>query len=562
MTETLNGSETGSMELHSLEGVATARLLELLMDALGDASTPLDLASKVSALLAEAAGGWCAVWLRDRAGNHLQLAGVSHFDSSRRAATRDLLAGWTPAGFDLSSPANTEHGRSLIVPLVDLEGLNSFFGSAERARVAAQIGSTSALVAPLVHGHSNLGLLMVVSGSYGIPAADRLEPLFGLIRHIASAFAYLDRLAAVRHASQRLSITNLHLHAILDAIPQGVVVSSAPEGRVVSTSRALSELLGKPLDLDLPISLIPKVYGFASPDGEPYHPDQLPWVITARTGSPVKPQEMLILRNGSEPVTVLCSTSPIPGESGELVGAVALLQDISDRKQLELQKDEFLAMVAHELKTPLTAVKGYLQLILRMARRKEMGSMGPKEFGMLEIADRQVTRLSQLVFDLLDFSMIRMGRLDLRCVDFSLTSLAKDLLAQMQEMAPEVVLDLEGSPDSMVRADPHRVEQVLANLVSNAMKATAPGGRVHVKIGRDGDSVITSVHDSGAGIPREIQGRVFDRFYRGPDRSHEGLGLGLYISREIVDAHGGRIWLESEVGVGTTFHFSLPASER
>lgn len=179
---------------------------------------------------------------------------------------------------------------------------------------------------------------------------------------------------------------------------------------------------------------------------------------------------------------------------------------------------------------------------------------------MLEVADRQVSRLSQLVFDLLDFSLIRMGRLDLRCVTFDLASLVGDLMEQMQVVAPDREMELVASEHAFINADPHRIEQLVTNLISNAVKATGHGGHIQVRIRRGDNFVVTSVQDDGAGMPRDVQERIFERYYRGPDHYHEGMGLGLYISKGIVDAHSGRIWLESEMGKGTCFHFSLPAA--
>lgn len=563
MTETLRDPETGQMELEKTGAEIAARFLALLFDALGSASTPLELAPRAAAAAAEATVGWCCLWLQDRATGELRLAAVSHHIPDKGPLARRLAEEWVPQGCGGVAGRVVGSSRAVSLSLDNEEKLLALFGSEERARLAAALGSASVLVTPLTHGHRNLGLLLLASADPVDAVRDGRSALAtDITRHISTALAQLQRLDTARQATQQLTLTSLHLQAILDSIPQGVVVASAPEGRVVSASRALAQLLGQPLDPKASVSSYPQLYGFATPAGEPYLPDELPWVHAARTGESTKVQEMVIHRANGHGVTALCSACPIVDESGNTVGAVALLQDISDRKELELQKDEFLAMVAHELKTPLTAVKGYVQLIMRLARQRPDQTLGPREFGMLEIADRQVARLSQLVFDLLDFSLIRMGRLDLRYVDFSLTSLARELVAQMQLSAPDRELELLGSEDATVQADPHRVEQLLTNLVSNAIKATLPGGHVQIRVRRMDSSVVTSVQDDGVGMPREVQERIFERYYRGPDRCHEGMGLGLYISKGIVDAHGGRIWLESEVGKGTAFHFSLPAADQ
>ena len=560
---TLRDPKTAHMELERTGAEAAARFFALLFDALAGASTPLEAAPRIAAAVAETIAGWCALWIHDRATGELRLAGASHCDVTKEPLARRLAEGWLPPKYGALPGVAVSLNGAVILGVEDKEKLTALFGSRERAYLATELGSASALVAPLTQGHRSLGLLVAVSADPVESVGNgRVALLSEIARRVATVVAHLHRLDSARQASQQLTLTNLHLQAILEGIPQGVVVASAPEGRVVSTSRALTYLLGRPMDPRVPVSAYPQLYGFARPTGELYRADELPWVYAARTGESSGVEEMVIRGADGRGSTALCSASPILDEIGETIGAVALLQDISDRKELELQKDEFLAMVAHELKTPLTAVKGYVQLILRLASQRADRTLGPRELGMLEVADQQVSRLSQLVFDLLDFSLIRMGRLDLRCVDFSLTSLARDVVAQLQLVAQGVDLEFVGTEDAVVRADPHRVEQVLTNLISNAIKATAPGGHVQIRVRRMDGSVVASVHDDGAGMPREVQERIFERYYRGPDRCHEGMGLGLYISKGIVDAHGGRIWLESEVGKGSSFHFSLAAVEK
>ncbi len=563
MTETLRDPGTGKSESERTRAETAARFLALLFDALAASSTPLQLAPQVTSAVAEALSGWCVLWLQDRAVGDLRIGSVSHHDPKKDSLVFRLAQGWQPLRRqDFHSKALTLT-RLVNLSAEDEDQIRAIFGSDERALLAAELGADSVVVVPLTHGQRTLGLLLMAWAEPGDSRNEsRLSLATEISRHVATAVAQVHRLHSSRQASQQLILTNLHLQAILDSIPQGVVVASAPDGKVVSSSRALAQLLGQPIDPKAPVDSYPTQYGFATPTGELYLPEELPWVRAARTGEPTKVQEMVIHRISGQGVTALCSASPILDDLGNTVGSVALLQDISDRKQLEMQKDEFLAMVAHELKTPLTAVKGYVQLILRFAHQRSDPSLGGREVGMLEIADRQVSRLSQLVFDLLDFSLIRMGRLDLRCVDFSLTGLARDLVAQMQVTAPDRELSLVASDDGTVQADPHRVEQLLTNLLSNAIDATDAGGHIQVRIRRKDSSVVVSVQDDGAGIPREVQERIFERYYRGPDRCHEGMGLGLYLSKGIVDAHGGRIWLESEPGRGTVFHFALRAADQ
>ncbi|MHB0870180.1 MAG: sensor histidine kinase [Chloroflexota bacterium] len=557
----IHRTDVAECEIGHPRAEIAARFLALLFDALASSSSPIDLAPRVAAAAAAAVDGWSALWLTERSTGSLHLAAVHHQEPSKSLLAEQLVDGWLP--LEHQALPSTVAGQSRISRLVaptDLQA-EELFGSPRRAQLATQVGCSCLLVAPLVRGHRTLGLLLLAPSAADVEADEEWEELaIEMGRHVTTAIVQIQRLDSARQASQQLTLTSLHLQAILDSIPQGIVVASAPEGRMVSTSRALVRLLGRQPDLQAAVRHYPQLYGLIRPTGEHYRTEELPWVRSVQTGEPTPVQEMIVRHPNGLSLTALCSASPILDESGHTVGSVALLQDISDRKELEIQKDEFLAMVAHELKTPLTAVKGYVQLLMRFARQQPDARLGEREVGMLQVADRQVSRLSQLVFDLLDFSVIRMGRLELRRFKFNLGSLAGDVVAQMQLTAPDRELRVLASADSLVEADPHRVEQLLMNLISNAIKATAPNGKIEVSVRRRGNSVVTAVTDNGVGMSEGVRRRIFDRYYRGPDHRYEGIGLGLFVSKGIVDAHGGEIWVESEAGKGSSFHFSLPAA--
>ncbi|HEX2986926.1 MAG TPA: PAS domain-containing sensor histidine kinase, partial [Chloroflexota bacterium] len=378
-----------------------------------------------------------------------------------------------------------------------------------------------------------------------------------MARAIVLAIASLRRTETARRAAQQLTLSGLRFQAILEALPQGVLVVDSPDGRVATANRSFQRLTGRYIAPGSPADSYCGMLSAARRVGSGI-PDEIPWIRCAATGEASDSEEMVVSRPDGQIMTVLCSTSPILDEAGKVVGAVALLQDISARKELELQKDEFLAMVAHELKTPLTSVKGYVQLLVRQAQKTPNATFGEKEIGMLQIADRQVTRLGQLVFDLLDCSSIQLGRLVLRLTSFDLGLLAGEVVAQMQAASPERNIAFLNCGETVVRADPQRMEQVLINLIANAVKATEHGGRIDVTVRRDGHRVVVSVRDDGMGIAMDLQQRVFERLFRGPAHKYEGMGLGLYICKGIMDAHGGSIWLESEEGKGSTFYFAIP----
>jgi signal transduction histidine kinase len=221
-------------------------------------------------------------------------------------------------------------------------------------------------------------------------------------------------------------------------------------------------------------------------------------------------------------------------------------------------RDEFFSVASHELRTPITSLALQLQLLSRALPADS------RERARLSTAERQVRRLASLVSSLLDVSRIAAGRLELQRVPAELGQLAREALERLapvfSEAGCEVHVELPPEP---VRGlwDVQRLDQVLVNLLSNAAKYGA-GKPVHVALREEGGRALLTVRDEGIGIAPEVLPRLFGRFERGVSvRHYGGLGLGLYITKQIIERHGGSIWVDSKEGHGTTFYFSLPAAE-
>lgn len=244
-------------------------------------------------------------------------------------------------------------------------------------------------------------------------------------------------------------------------------------------------------------------------------------------------------------------------------------------QELDKLKSQFLSIASHELKTPMTAMSGFVQIAVRRIKRR-LGAGRPNEadwkkeeetlLEQLEVVQRQTAKLARLVDELLDVSRIESGRLELQVADVDLPELIAEVMRRHQLIATNHQLRLHYDPDQKlgVRGDRDHLEQVLNNLVGNAMKYSPEGGAIDVTVARAGEQEVEfSVGDHGIGIRPAELARVFGLFYRSPDRLARdvgGMGLGLFITKEIVDRHKGRIWAESEVGQGTTLHVALPAS--
>lgn len=270
-------------------------------------------------------------------------------------------------------------------------------------------------------------------------------------------------------------------------------------------------------------------------------------------------------------IDVSLAVSPIKDKDGAVVGFLHLGKDITEKKryekrlkELDRMKSDFVSNVSHELRTPLTAIKGSADNMLDGIT----GPLNEKQIRYLTRIKSNADRLARLINDLLDLARIEAGKIDLRPSNLSLIHLSKEVAESLRPVAAEKLISLEvASPDGDVTAwaDRDKVIQILMNLVGNAVKFTPAQGKVTIVVERDGQEWIQiSVSDTGPGIPPEEANAVFDKFYQVAHMNKQktkGTGLGLAISKALVAMHGGTIWLESQVGTGTTFYFTLPAEQ-
>jgi signal transduction histidine kinase len=245
---------------------------------------------------------------------------------------------------------------------------------------------------------------------------------------------------------------------------------------------------------------------------------------------------------------------------GAILGRIFVLRDVTRETEAERMRSALIATVSHELRSPLTAITGYTDTLLHDGPWDETTQ---REF--LEVVALSASRLAALVDNLLDAATLEAGALRLQREPVRVERIAERVLAQRRLLSGNCTLHLETRPGlPLADADPLRVEQVLSNLVDNAIKYSPGGGAIHVRVAAEqppGSGVSISVSDHGLGIPAEHQEHLFERFYRvdGGGRAVKGVGLGLYICRSLVESHGGRIWVESKPGSGSTFIFTLPS---
>jgi PAS domain S-box-containing protein len=252
-------------------------------------------------------------------------------------------------------------------------------------------------------------------------------------------------------------------------------------------------------------------------------------------------------------------STPMYDSDRSLLGAVTLLEDITHLREIDRLKSEFIAAASHELRTPLTSVQLGIHLLLEGTA----GELNERQLDILQMCRDDATRLEKLMRDLLDLSKIESGEAAPRFASIPAGRLVRDAIEplRLQVEAKGLKLTIDAPPDlPSVRADRAQIERVLANLITNAARASEHRGEIAVTAEARGDHVAVTVVDHGRGIPKEYLPRIFDRFVQVPNAPPGGAGLGLAISRRIVQAHGGQIAVQSEPGRGSSFTFTLPSA--
>ncbi|HWQ13315.1 MAG TPA: ATP-binding protein [Roseiflexaceae bacterium] len=433
---------------------------------------------------------------------------------------------------------------------------------------------------PLLAGGTVVGIVSLY-GDAALP--DRLD---------VQALMMMSSLIGFAIANVRLyndsQTERRKLAAVINSIAEGVVLCDRA-GRLVLANQTAMELLSiEHFPFQQPLSEMTDFFAIRDMEGAPLPVERLP---LARALSGEVFHDYRVLSRGASGLDTVLSFSgaPVYDDSGAVEGAVAIFRDITTSQKLERAKDDFLAVAAHELRSPLAAVRGYADLLLRRSARRDED---PAEVRGLTILANQVSHMLRLVDNLLDISRLDAGQLSLNTQKVNLVALAQQVIEQQRPVAGDRDLVLDCAElELMVTCDPLRIRQVLTNLVANAIRYSPNSTTVAVRLrteradhlaqrhpalahgrgashtgwpsnGHGGELVaLVQVQDQGAGIAEEQLSRLFRRYSRGLQRSGEGLGLGLYLSREFVTRHGGEIWVESREGQGSTFLFTLPLGD-
>lgn len=445
----------------------------------------------------------------------------------------------------------------------------------QEAIEGTEIGSC--LNVPLTIENRIIGILSLFDELVGTFDSDLLK----LTTMIADYAAFALENVGLREREHALWRQAEHerqrLELIIRSMTEGVLITDE-HGAIVSMNQSAQHLLSQVVD-NLPSNI---------PLQQLAQTQNIQWLHVLATSvheslhkNTIVSKELLAGDSSEQvPLTLSISVAPLDDSSSTTanpIGAVVVLNDITASKQVERLKDEFVSVVSHELRTPLTNIKGYTQhLVRRLERRirKIHEAQQAQNTSMIDlpesvdlhnmlIVQSQTDRLERLVNDLLDRSRVQWGQLTLEYKSFYLADVLAECIRSVQASAEQHTLYLDIQvPDTHVVADKSRVEQVIGNLLDNAVKYSPQGGQVTVRLQEQQNNYLISIIDQGIGVNPEHYEHIFERFYRvsnATTRQYSGVGLGLYVAKAIVNKHGGNIWLAENKGIGgTIFYVTLP----
>jgi PAS domain S-box-containing protein len=350
------------------------------------------------------------------------------------------------------------------------------------------------------------------------------------------------------------------LQTVLDTAPIAIWICRDPECRTVTGNIYANELFGVEQGANISRTAHPgeaAVNYRVLREGVEVKPQGLPAQVAVATGKPVVPDEFELIFEDGRRLYMLIGAVPLVDSAGHIRGAVAIGANITEQKQEMDIKDQFIGMVSHELRMPLTVIIGALST----ARDERVPKEEKEE--LIQEATSSAESLASILSNMLELSRYQAGRLSLEKKPVRISDVAKKAVqrARRKYDTHNIILDIsDRTPDADV--DAGRIEQVLYNLVENAVKYSPAGSEVRVFSRQEKDGLVIGVIDYGVGIAPEDQQKLFEPFARLKENAAGGIGLGLVVCKRLVEAHGGRIWVESQPGQGSTFLFTIPSNKK
>ncbi|HEU0004064.1 MAG TPA: ATP-binding protein [Ktedonobacteraceae bacterium] len=434
------------------------------------------------------------------------------------------------------------------------------------------------LTIPLTVENRIIGMLSLFDEREGAFDAELLQLTTMIADYAAVALENVRLRERERALWRDAEVERQRLELVINSMAEGLLITNA-EGAITSLNNSAQHLLSQArLPLEETTTPLRRLALF---NEAKWLSDLADIIDRALAGNIIRGHELLAdTSDEAVPLTLSISAAPLYDSNQSfqtrILGVVAVLNDITSHKQIEKLKDEFVSIVSHELRTPLTTIKGYTQHLIRRIERRLRGisvtqpanviAELPESYDLrsLNIVQSQTDHLERLVNDLLDLSRVQWGELHLQYSSFYLADVLAESVRQAQISAEQhtIYLDID-TQDSKLVADKLRISQVVGNILDNAIKFSPQGKQVTVTLKeQDADNeYLVSISDRGIGVSPDYFDHIFERFYRvrnTASRQYSGIGMGLYIAKAILEAHGGRIWLSSHQGTGSTFYFTLP----
>lgn len=424
----------------------------------------------------------------------------------------------------------------------------------------------SALAAPIIAADRVIGTLNLASlqaRAYDDRSLTMLEMIGRQIGAPMENSRLYEEEASLRDAAET---AHARLEGILQVSAAGVLIVDAVDGRVLLATEEVERISGNSIAPGALPDQYRKSVTYRRPDGVRIEVDELPLLRAIATGRVVREVEVIFERPDGSRVPTLVSAAPVFAPDGRVTAGIAVFQDITGLKLIDEVKADFLSMITHDLRGPVTAIKGLVAAA--MTHTGESDEDGDLLLEELSAVDDESDRLSELVSNLLDMSRIEAGAVPVEPEETHIADLADDAarrarrsrLGEGREISVDAALDLP-----IMYVDPVQIGRVLDNLISNALKYSDGPVKVHAHYDAETDTLETAISDSGIGVAPGVQAEIFEKFFRVTDAGRHagmGAGLGLAICKAIVEAHGGKIGVESEHGEGSRFWFTLPVQPR
>lgn len=373
------------------------------------------------------------------------------------------------------------------------------------------------------------------------------------------AKTFNDMANRLRDSYHRLELETVRDKTLLESLGEGVIAINE-DGKIDLVNNRAVELLELPAQdrlIGAPINNIITLFDDAD---KPLEEADLPTVIPLKTQRPVT--DVYTFRKSAGGKVLVAITADPVVVNGKAAGAIMTLRDVTKEKEVDRMKTEFISLASHQLRTPLSAIKWFTEMLVS----GDAGKLQPEQLEFAKNISDSTERMIALVNALLNISRIESGRImiDPKPTDLKelVGGIVNDLKAKTEEKEQTLIISVHDELPK-INLDPRLIGQVYLNLLTNAIKYTPKGGEISVFISKKDDQVISQVTDNGYGIPKDQQGRIFQKFFRAANAvkvETDGTGLGLYLIKSVVESSGGKIWFQSEEGKGTTFWFSIPLS--